>query len=189
MTVNPISERHTESSEPSWWGAILVGIIFLFAGIFVLGDLVAATVISTMLIGVLLVVAGVSEIFQAFSTQHWRGFALRVLVGLLYTVCGIMLITDPARASVILTLIFALSLIASGCVRVVQAFQYWALFGPLLLVSGLIGIVAGLVILAKWPISGLWVLGLVVGIDLVSHGIWWLFFGSRVRHERNAALG
>lgn len=189
MVASPVSERHTEASDPSWWGAILVGAIFVFAGIFVLGDLVAATVISTMLIGALLLVAGVSEIFQAFSTQHWRGFVLRVLVGFLYAVCGIMLLTDPARASVILTLVFALSLIASGCVRVVQAFQYWEVFGPLLLISGLIGIAAGLVILAKWPISGLWVLGLVVGIDLLSHGIWWLFFGGQLRQERGATLG
>ncbi|MFT3733290.1 MAG: HdeD family acid-resistance protein [Hyphomicrobium sp.] len=189
MTSSPISERSTEASDPSWWGAILVGMIFVFAGIFVLGDVAAATVISAMLIGVLLLVAGASEVFQAFSTQHWRGFVLRMLIGVLYAICGIMLITDPARGSVILTLIFALSLIASGCVRVVQAFQYWAAFGPLLLASGLIGIVAGLVILAKWPISGLWVLGLLVGIDLISHGIWWLFFGSRLRHERSTALG
>ncbi len=186
MTASPISGRLSETSDPSWWGTILVGVIFIFAGIFVLGDLVTATVISTMLIGVLLLVAGLAEVFQAFSTQHWHGFALRLLVGILYAVCGIMLMTDPARASVILTLIFALSLIASGCVRVVQAIQYWALFGPLLLISGLIGIVAGLIILAKWPISGLWVLGLVVGIDLLSHGIWWLFFGSRLRQERSA---
>ncbi|CCB66301.1 MULTISPECIES: HdeD family acid-resistance protein [unclassified Hyphomicrobium] len=189
MTASPVSARPTEASDPSWWGAILVGAIFVFAGIFVLGDVVAATVISTMLIGVLLLVAGISEIFQAFSTQHWRGFMLRLLVGFLYGVCGIMLITDPARASVILTLVFALSLIASGCVRIVQSFQYWALFGPLLLISGIIGIVAGLVILAKWPFSGLWVLGLLVGIDLLSHGIWWIFFGSRVRQENSAALG
>jgi uncharacterized membrane protein HdeD (DUF308 family) len=189
MTASQISERHSEASDPSWWGATLVGAIFIFAGIFVLGDLVAATVISAMLIGILLLVAGVSEIFQAFSTQHWRGSLLRLLVGILYAVCGIMLITDPARASVILTLVFALSLIASGCVRIVQAVQYWALYGPLLLASGLIGIVAGLVILAKWPISGLWVLGLLVGIDLLSHGIWWLFFGSRMRQERSSARG
>lgn len=189
MTASPMSARPTEASDPSWWGAILVGAIFVFAGIFVLGDVVAATVISTMLIGALLLVAGVAEIFQAFSTQHWRGFILRMLVGVLYAVCGIMLMTDPARASVILTLIFALSLIASGCVRIVQSFQYWALFGPILLISGIIGVVAGFVILAKWPFSGLWVLGLLVGIDLLAHGIWWLIFGSSMRRENSAALG
>lgn len=189
MATSPIAERTSEASDPSWWGAILVGAIFIIGGLFVLGDVATATVISAMLIGVLLLVAGASEIFQAFSAQHWRGFVLRLLVGALYAVCGLMLITDPTRGSVILTLVFALSLIASGCVRVVQAFQYWAWSGPLLLFSGIVGVLAGLMILAKWPVSGLWVLGLVVGIDLVLHGLWWIILGGQIRRERQPLPG
>lgn len=185
MTARPILETRSEAADPSWWGAILVGAIFIFAGFFVLGDVVAATVISAFLIGVLLVVAGAVEVYQAFSAQHWRGFTLRLLVGLLYAVCGLMLISDPARGSVILALVFALSLIASGFVRIFQAFQYWEWFGSLLLISGIVGIVAGLVILAKWPVSGLWVLGLLVGIDLILHGFWWITLGGRLRQERS----
>lgn len=185
MTVSQIPPRTSEASDPGWWGAILVGVIFVFGGLFVLGDLVAATVISAFLIGILLIVAGFSEVFQAFSAQHWRGFMLRLLVGVLYAICGIMLVTDPARGSVVLTLVFALSLIASGFVRIFQAIQYWDWFGPLLLISGIVGIAAGGVILAKWPISGLWVLGLVVGIDLLFHGLWWISLGGRLRRERS----
>ncbi|MBY0558925.1 HdeD family acid-resistance protein [Hyphomicrobium sp.] len=186
MTARPMPETRSEAADPSWWGAILVGAIFIFAGIFVLGDVVAATVISAFLIGILLAVAGVAEVFQAFSAQHWRGFAFRILVGLLYVVCGLMLIADPARASIIITFVFAVSLIASGFVRIFQAFQYWEWFGSLLLISGIVGIVAGLVILAQWPVSGLWVLGLLVGIDLLLHGVWWISLGGRLRRERNS---
>src|SRR5262249_26207931 len=110
----------------------------------------------------------------------------RLLVGLLYAVCGLMLITDPARASIIVTFIFAVALIASGFVRIFQAFQYWEWFGSLLLISGIVGIAAGLVILAQWPVSGLWVLGLLVGIDLVLHGVWWISLGGRLRRERSS---
>ena len=186
MTAKPFPATASEATDPSWWGALLVGAIFIFAGLFVLGDVVAATVISAILIGILLLVAGASEIFQAFSAQHWRGYFLRLLIGVLYAICGLMLITDPARASVVLTLVFALSLIASGFVRIFQAIQYWQWFGWLLLVSGIVGIVAGLVILSKWPLSGLWVLGFVVGIDLLLHGLWWISLGGRLRQERNS---
>lgn len=185
MTARPILETRSETADPSWWGAILVGAIFIFAGLFVLGDVVAATVISAFLIGILLVVAGASEVFQAFSAQHWRGFILRLLVGLLYAICGLMLISDPARGSLILTFVFALSLIASGFVRIFQAMQYWEWFGSLLLISGIVGIVAGLVILAKWPVSGMWVLGLLVGIDLMLHGLWWISLGGRLRQDKS----
>jgi uncharacterized membrane protein HdeD (DUF308 family) len=96
-----------------------------------------------------------------------------------------MLVRNPLGASVILTLVFAISLIASGIVRVFQAYQYWRWSGDILLLSGIVGIVAGLVILFKWPVSGLWVLGLVVGVDLLLHGIWWISLGLRLRQERN----
>jgi uncharacterized membrane protein HdeD (DUF308 family) len=76
------------------------------------------------------------------------------------------------------------ALIASGVVRLFQAFQYWQWFGVLLLASGIIGILAGLVILAKWPISGLWVIGFVVGVDLLFHGVWWIVLGWRLREEQ-----
>ena len=185
MTAKPILATSSETTDPSWWGAVLVGAIFIFAGLFVLGDIAVATVISAVLIGVLLIVAGASEVYQAFSAQHWRGFLLRLLVGVLYAACGVMLVTDPARGSVILTLVFALSLIASGLVRIFQAILYWQWFGFLLLVSGIVGTVAGLVILSKWPLSGLWVLGFLVGIDLLLHGLWWIALGSRLRKERS----
>lgn len=186
MTANPVPET-LPKADPSWWGAILVGAIFILAGIFVLGDVAAATVISAFLIGILVLVAGAAEVFQAFSAQYWRGFLLRLLIGVLYIIAGLMLVTDPARASITLTLVFALALIASGVVRIVQAVQYWEWFGALLLISGLVGIAAGLIILSKWPISGLWVLGAVVGIDLLLHGLWWLSLGSRLRRERHRA--
>lgn len=185
MTTSSIPEAHPKA-DPSWWGAILVGAILIFCGFFVLGDVAVATVISAFLIGILLLVAGAAEVFQAFSAQYWRGFFLRLLVGGLYCIAGLMLVTDPARASVTLTLVFALALIASGAVRIVQAVQYWDWFGGLLLFSGIVGIAAGLIILSKWPVSGLWVLGTVVGIDLLLHGLWWISLGGRLRRERHS---
>ncbi|MBS0240319.1 MAG: HdeD family acid-resistance protein [Proteobacteria bacterium] len=186
MTVRPILETHSPSADPSWWGAMLLGAVFILAGLIVLGDVVAATVISAILIGIVLLVGGASEVLQSFSAPHWRGFLLRLLIGLLYAVGGLMLVTNPAGASIALTLVFALALIASGAVRIVQAVEYWQWFGWLLLASGIVGILAGMVILSKWPVSGLWVLGLVVGIDLLLHGVWWITLGSQLRHDHGA---
>ncbi len=170
----------------SWWGALLLGIVFVAAGLFILGDVVLATVISAIMIGVILLIAGASEVFHAFSAPHWRGFALRLAIGALYAICGVILFADPLAASVVLTFVFALALIASGVVRIFQSFQYWRWSGPLLFLSGIIGIIAGFVILAKWPVSGLWVLGTLVGIDLLLHGVWWMALGWQLRREPRA---
>ncbi len=105
-------------------------------------------------------------------------------MGLLYIIAGVMLFANPLRASIVLTLAFAIAWIASGIVRLFQSYLYWEWSGWLLLLSGVVGIVAGLIILSKWPISGLWVLGLLVGIDLLVHGVWWVSLGLQLRHER-----
>jgi uncharacterized membrane protein HdeD (DUF308 family) len=187
MVDKSVTHSTPHLTTTSWWGALLLGIVFVAAGLFILGDVVLATVISAIVIGFTLLIAGISEVVHAFSAPHWRGFALRLLIGALYGICGATLIADPLVASVFLTFVFALALILSGTVRIVQSFQYWRWYGLLLLVSGVIGIIAGFVILAKWPVSGLWVLGTLVGIDLLLHGAWWIALGWQLRHEPHAA--
>jgi uncharacterized membrane protein HdeD (DUF308 family) len=168
----------------SWWQPILLGMVLILAGLFVLQNAVAATVASAIVFGLALLAAGVFEIVQAFWASNWGGVFQRLLVGALYAVGGAVLVADPLAASVLVTLAFAAALIASGAVRIALAFQaYWHNYGWLLLTSGVVGILAGFVILFKWPLSGLWVFGLVAGIDLVLHGVWWGVHGWSARHE------
>ena len=186
MIDKTFSQTSPSLATTSWWGAILLGVAFIAAGLFVLGDVALATVISAIVIGVVLLFAGVSEVIHAFSAPHWRGFALRLLIGICYGIGGAALIADPLAASLILTFVFAVALIASGVVRIFQSFQYWQWFGPLLLFSGIVGVLAGFVILSKWPVSGIWVLGTLVGIDLLIHGVWWIALGWQLHRDPQA---
>ncbi|MFZ1105260.1 MAG: HdeD family acid-resistance protein [Hyphomicrobiaceae bacterium] len=165
----------------SWWQSVLLGIVFMIAGLFVLRNAVLATVVSAIVFGIALLVAGLFEIVQAFWAEHWSGLFWRLLVGALYAVGGAVLVADPLAASVLLTLVFSVALIASGVMRIYLALAYWHRYGWLLLASGIVGVLAGLVVLLKWPLSGLWVFGLVVGIDLVLHGAWWVVSGLAAR--------
>ena len=140
----------------SWWQSILLGIILVAAGLFVLRNAVAATVVSALVFGGVLFATGILEIIHSFWAPHWGGFFWRLLVGVFYAIGGAILFADPLAASVLLTLAFAAALIASGAVRIFMAIQHWEKFGWLLLASGIVAILAGLVILAKWPLSGLW---------------------------------
>src|SRR2546430_16924536 len=47
--------------------------------------------------------------------------------------------------------------------------------------NGLITLLLGILVLAQWPVSGLWVLGLFVGIELVFYGIAWIALALRLR--------
>ena len=170
----------------NWWRFALLGAGLLLLGLFVLGHLTAATIASAIVLGAAVLIGGAMQVWQAFSTREWRGFLLNLVLGLLYLIFGVVLIWNPVAASFALTLVFAAFLIASGVVRFVLAWRYWQVLGWLLVLSGAVAILAGGVILSGWPASGLWVLGLILGIDLVMHGLWWIVFAFVLRRGRTS---
>ena len=181
-------EPHTAGAwGTSWWQSVLLGLVFILGGLFVLRNSTLATVVSAVVFGAALLVVGLFEIIQAFWAPHWSGVVWRLLVGALYAIGGAALATNPVAASVLLTLVFAAALIASGVARSAFAFAHWDRHGWLLLLSGLVGVLAGLVILFKWPLTGLWVFGLAIGLDVVLHRLWWVVSGLTTREEAGSA--
>jgi uncharacterized membrane protein HdeD (DUF308 family) len=58
--------------------------------------------------------------------------------------------------------------------------------GGMLLLSGIITLVLGLMIWNEWPFSGIWVIGLFVGIDLIFYSWWLVSLALSVRHLAKA---
>jgi uncharacterized membrane protein HdeD (DUF308 family) len=130
-------------------------------------------------IGICAIVGGGFEIIHAFWTKGWGGFIWQILLGLLYIAGGIALVSQPVAGSLALTYVLGLVLVISGFVRLYVGFTNRAESGWLLLLSGIFGILAGLVVLLGWPASGLWVIGFLLGIDLIFHGVGWLALAWR----------
>jgi uncharacterized membrane protein HdeD (DUF308 family) len=163
-------------SVPPTWARYLLGFCLILAGLFVLGDIVTATLISTMFLGTVAVVAGAVEIINAFWTRKWGGFVWQMLLGILYVAFGVALFSRPVASALILTYFLGLLLLMSGIVRILLSFTHWREAGWLMLLSGAFGIAAGLIVLTGFPKTGFWVLGMVLGIDLISHGAAWLTY-------------
>jgi uncharacterized membrane protein HdeD (DUF308 family) len=163
-------------SAPPFWVCVLLGIVMILAGILVLGDVVLVTVISTIFIGWVSIAAGAFEIVHAFWTKGWGGFVWQILLGILYIAFGVVLVSQPVASALILTYVLGLMLLMSGIIRILLGFSHWREAGWIMLLSGAFGILAGLVILTGFPMTGLWVLGFLLGIDLISHGVAWLTY-------------
>lgn len=163
-------------APPPTWIRVLLGIVLILAGLVVLGDVVIATIISAIFIGIAAIIAGGFEIFHAFWTKGWGGFLWQIFLGILYLAFGFMLVSQPISGAVILTYVLGLLLFVSGVVRIFLGLRHWGEVGWIMVLSGALGVIVGLIILTKWPVSGLWVLGLLLGIDLISHGVAWLAF-------------
>lgn len=93
-----------------------------------------------------------------------------------------MFVERPLEAAVALTLMLAVALIFIGAMRIVVAlssnFQHWVW----LLVNGVITLVLGVIIWRGWPVSGLWVIGLFIGIDMLFYGWALLMLAIGVRN-------
>ena len=176
MTTYDNSSRAGAGNRPapSFWICVLLGIVMIGAGILVLGDIMLVTLISTIFIGWVSIFTGAFEIVHAFWTKGWGGFLWQVLLGVLYVAFGAVLVGQPVASALILTYILGMVLLISGLVRILLGISHWREAGWIMLLSGIFGVLAGLVILTGFPMTGLWVLGFLLGVDLISHGIGWL---------------
>ena len=134
-----LAESH-QTTQRSWWTYALLGIALLIGGIIVLGDIVAASVISAIFISWAIVIAGILQMVHAFSVRHWGGFLFDLLLGVLYIVVGAILLSNPAAASIKLTLLLGAVLVAPGLVRILLA--VWQDAGWGLGLSGLVAILS-----------------------------------------------
>jgi uncharacterized membrane protein HdeD (DUF308 family) len=165
------------------WGWLLAfGILSIILGTIGLGMTFGLTLASVLFFGVLLVVGGVFQVFDAFKCKGWKSTLWHVLIALLYIAAGAVMIFDPILASVTLTLVLGWILIVVGVMRGIIAFQLRPAAGwwwPLL--AGVISVVLGAMILAKWPATGLWVIGLFVAVELILHGWSYVFVALAAR--------
>jgi uncharacterized membrane protein HdeD (DUF308 family) len=183
--INPQAGSDTAPLRAKWGWIVALGAVYLIVGFIALGSVVMATVASVLVVGVMMIIAGIAEVFSAFQVKSWGKFLLWALLGVLYIIAGFVTFENPLLAAALLTLILGASLVASGIMRIILAFSMkretpWIL----VLVSAVITLLLGLLILAHWPVSSLYILGLFLGIDLIMAGAGWIGLGFGLRHAR-----
>lgn len=161
---------------------------FLWLGIFliILGSAaiifsVFTTLFTIVILGTVLLIGGVAQVAHSFWTPNWSGFFISLLLGVLYLVIGFLTIANPALAAASLTLLIAAFFFVGGLFRMIASvavrFDHWGW----VFVNGLISFLLGYLIFAQWPISGLWVIGLFIGIDLLLIGWAWTILALSAR--------
>ena len=160
---------------------LALGVLQIVVGMLAVAFSFSATIATVAVLGTIFLVAAGAQIAAAFLARSWGGFFLFLLVGILYGVTGFLTLLHPIAAAEALTLLLAAMLFVGGTFRIVvslaERFPSWGW----VLANGLITVLLGGLIVVGWPASGLWVLGLFVGIDLIANGITWSVFAAGVR--------
>jgi uncharacterized membrane protein HdeD (DUF308 family) len=172
------------------WGWLLaLGILMIILGAIAIAAPVAATIAVQFMLGWLLVITGIAEAIHAFMVRGWRGFLLELLSAVLYLGVGILLLVNPLEGALALTIVLAAFLVVEGIFKIIMAMRVRDHDGwGWLLASGILSVILGALIWAQWPASGLWVIGLLVGIQLLFTG-WSLVMLALAARRRRHALG
>jgi len=191
MTDTPATPAGTAlaGANISWGWLLALGILMLALGIIGLGMSYWLTIVAVYWFGILAIIGGGFQLFDAFHHKGWKGVVWHVIIGIVYIVAGILMIAMPIAAAFWLTIFIAVALVVSGVVRIFMAFHVrdqgsvwlWVLF------TGLISIVLGILVYgtitppdanalataegqAAWMSSWGWVIGLFVAVELMVEG-------------------
>lgn len=150
---------------------IVAGALMVVGGVLALANPFAASIAVTTLVGIFLLIGGVGQMWAAYSTPEddhriWHG-----ILGLLSLILGVMLMANPLAGTLSLTLIVGLLFLLNGVGRMIVALRlrdaryYW-----LLLISGALSLVIGFLVLANIATAATWLLGFLLGIQLMAEG-------------------
>ena len=177
-----------DAVKRNWGWFFVLGIVEILLGTVAIGASAFATLVTVVFIGWLLLVGGILSAVHAFWRKHWRGFFLDLATGVLYLVCGFLMVGNPAAAAVSLTLLIAMFFLMGGIFRIIVALTRHLEHWGWVLLNGVITTGLGVMIWRQWPLSGLWVIGLFVGIEMIFYG-WSLVMVSLMAKNASAPAG
>lgn len=173
--------RETEAVRKKWGWFLLLGLLLILLGAYVINQAFVATLFSVFFFGMLVAGAGIIQVVQAFMARKWSGFFLSLLLGVLYLVAGGLCMVHPGEAAINITLLLSAFLFVSGLFKVVAALSMKFEHSGWVLFNGIVTFILGVLIYTQWPLSGLWVIGMFVGVDMILSGWSWILLSFVAR--------
>jgi uncharacterized membrane protein HdeD (DUF308 family) len=160
-----------EGLRRSWKEVMTIGVLAIALGCLAILVPAVAAVGTAIFIGIVLIVFGTFLVAAAFTAHSLGSLIVRLLWALLTVVVGVWLLAEPHHGAVSLTLLLGIYFLLMGITRLAIAVAARGRQGAGLVgLSGVAGLIIGILILAKFPSSADWAIGLLVGIDLIFAG-------------------
>jgi len=168
-----------------WMLYAIEGVVLLVLGAIAIVVPPIATLAVTILLGWLFLVSGIVGLVTTFWMRQAPGFWWSLVSGVLGVVVGLLLLAEPLRAMVSLTIVLVAFFIIEGVASIMFALEHkreltgqWGW----MLASGVVDLILGAMIFAGLPSTAAWAIGLLVGINMVFGGAALI---SMALHARN----
>jgi uncharacterized membrane protein HdeD (DUF308 family) len=159
-----------------------LAVVSFIGGVLALIYPLLSTLAVTLMAGWAFIVLGIVEIIHSFRVTGWGGFLWALGLGVLTLLVGLSVVFNPLAGMVSLTILIAAFFLAMGVVKVMYALKLRPLSGwGWVIFSGIVSIVLGVMIMAGLPQSSLQVLGILLGIELISNGVLYGFIAAGLR--------
>lgn len=149
----------------------VTGVILVLLGV---GSMISPAIAGNAvvyLIGGLLLITGLIQLMASWQAESWRQKLASLIHGGIAAVGGIAVMAHPFYGLAALSLVLAIFFAVEGIWKVVSSFSYRPVPGWIaLLMSGALDLILGILIWRQWPVSGLWAVGTLVGVNLLSTG-------------------
>lgn len=174
-------QREKKKLSRSFGLLALLGVILVLAGLVGLVYTGLATLTSMFLFGWLLLIGGVIGLLQAVQSRRSNYFWLAVIVAAINLAAGFVILRRPEASAEALTMFAALLFLTGGVFRLAGSLVVRGANFGLSLVQGAFGILLGVLILAGWPGSSLYVIGTFFSLALLFDGLSLVALGMGAR--------
>ena len=143
-----------------------------------------STLAVELYVGWIFLISGAAGVFMMFFAPNVSAFLWTLLTAALSLFAGVVLVWHPVEGAVSLTLLLVALFIAEGVFQIAAALSYRTAFPDSwgwMLSSGIADIILALLLIAGWPSSASWALGLIVGVNLITSGVATIVVASAVR--------
>jgi uncharacterized membrane protein HdeD (DUF308 family) len=176
-----ISDWSSDVKKNAGW-LVVLGVVTVIAGILSVASPLIGGLTVTVLVGTAMVIAGIARTVGVFHAGSFGQGALALIGGILTFVAGTILVVRPGIGLESLTLLLGGYLLVDGISGGVLAFHVRPVKGwGWMLLSAVMGVLLGILLLWEWPLSGLWAIGTLVGINLIFAGFSFISIGSASR--------
>ena len=156
------------------WKVFLVqGLVMIVLGLLAVALPQIATLAVEILIGWLFIVGGVFRLMSVLKSRQAPGFWWSLLTAVLAIVVGVLLVAQPLAGVLTLTMVLIILFAVEGIAAIVMAFQqrdHMKSWGWVL-VSGIVNLGLAVLVWIGWPETASWVIGLMVGINMMFVGL------------------
>ncbi|MGA9522238.1 MAG: DUF308 domain-containing protein [Myxococcaceae bacterium] len=172
----------------AWGITFTLGLLLVALGVFAIAASGTTGLATVFLFGAILAGSGIVQIVNAFANRKEGRFALQLLAGVLSAVIGVLMFMRPVAGLAAVSLLIIGYFFASGLfysvTSIADRYPRWSWD----FAYGLSAIVLGIIGLTQWPITVAWLVGTLIGLEILFRGVNLMSSSLLVRRVSRRAL-